>query len=248
MTSLFLANTPVVFHHLANAAKTSCCCVQKTGGLGNGISSALQLSKNNKEINSESHMLMKICKWIKYLPCWSYDDYGVFCDKACSGGSWGIAEAWPVLLHVWGGRLAWGRMCRGVTRPALPMQEVRVFKKLPLIYRETFMLLCLRMTGMCLLFLLPGRVRAVEIPELQVAKNGCWGAILGGLLHIFSVDLTEPRFPRQDAKALNSLMSIYLSVGMMGDSHLFNRKGEGICILLLRCLQTSFISIEVWNT
>lgn len=146
------------------------------------------------------------------------------------------------------GGLPGGGCAGGVTSPALSMQEVRVFRKLPLIYRETFLLLCLGMTGMCLLFLLPGRVRAVEIPELQVAKNGCWGAILGGLLHIFSVDLTEPRFPRQDAKALNSLMSIYLSVGMMGDSHLFNRKGEGICILLLRCLQTSFISIEVWNT
>lgn len=35
---------------------------------------------------------MKICKLIKYLPCWGYDGYSVFCDKTCSGGSRGIAE------------------------------------------------------------------------------------------------------------------------------------------------------------
>lgn len=129
----------------------------------------------------------------------------------------------PPLLRVWGGQLACGRTCQGATFPALSMQEVHVFKKLALIYRETFMMLCLGMSEMHSLFLLPGRIRAVEIPELQVAKNGCWGAILGGLLHIFSVDLTEPRFPRQDAKALNSSISIYLSVG---HSHLLNRKGR----------------------
>lgn len=69
VTSLLLARMLVIFHHLVNAAKTICHCVQKTGGLGNGLSSVLQLSKNKKEINNESHMLMKICKLIKHLPC-----------------------------------------------------------------------------------------------------------------------------------------------------------------------------------
>lgn len=43
LTSLVLASTLVIFHQLVNV-KTGCHCVQKTGGLGNGTSSELQLS------------------------------------------------------------------------------------------------------------------------------------------------------------------------------------------------------------
>lgn len=67
VTSLLLASTPVTLQHPVNAAETSGHC--ERGGLGSGVSSVLQLAKNKREINSESHMIMKICKLIKYVPC-----------------------------------------------------------------------------------------------------------------------------------------------------------------------------------
>lgn len=204
LTSLVLASTLVIFHQLVNV-KTGCHCVQKTGGLGNGTSSELQLSykkwvvshsmlMSNLQIDQLFHLFEAVST---VLP---------MAEPALVAAE----QCWePALLPV-------GWPCQGVTSE----QEGHIFKKLALIYRGAFLLLC---PG---LFRLPGRRRAVEIPELQVAKNCCWGAILSGLLHMVWVDLIGARFPGQDAKALNFPVSIYHAVGMMGHFHILNGKGR----------------------
>lgn len=150
------------------------------------------------------------------------------------------------LLCAWGGWLASGSTCH-VTIPVLSVQELHAFKKLAMICKEIFMMLCLFISEMCSLFHIEGWEQLKYLGS-SLLKMGAEEHFSISFCTFSVHDLIKTGFPMQDTKALHFLVSICISVVMIGNLPFWISNEVGICLLSWKCLQTSFISIQLWNT
>lgn len=190
-------------------------------------------------------MLMNICKLIVYHNEAVMTVVFSVTLPALMGALMRHSESHPTnLLRAWGGWLASGSTC-SVTIPVLSVQELHAFKKLAMIYKKIFIMLCLCISEMCSLFHLE-EWEQLKYLGSRLLKMGAEEHFSTSFCTFSLRDLIKTGFPRQDTKALHFLVSICLSVVMIGNLPFWISNEVGICLLSWKCLQTS--SIQLWNT